>query len=81
MPLLAADDIDIEDLLRPFEFGGHLYSYARISTRGQKLDRQVDALTRAGCERISQERRTGKNAERPELKAMLAGSAGPSRTW
>ncbi|MET8431752.1 hypothetical protein ABZV61_02920 [Streptomyces sp900116325] len=55
MPLLAADDICIEDLLRLFESGSHLYSYARTSTRGQKLDRQVDALTRA--ERISQERR------------------------
>lgn len=26
--------------------------YARISTKDQKLDLQIDALTKAGCEKI-----------------------------
>ena len=45
--------------------------YARVSTGGQKLERQIDALTRAGCRRIFAEKRSGKNTERPELAAAL----------
>jgi DNA invertase Pin-like site-specific DNA recombinase len=46
--------------------------YARVSTRGQNLDRQIDALTEAGCRRIFADRKSGKNAERPELIACHA---------
>lgn len=45
--------------------------YARVSTDDQTLDAQVDALTAAGAERIFQEKRTGKNRDRPELSELL----------
>ena len=45
--------------------------YARVSTQEQNLDRQIDNLTAAGCERIYQEKMTGTKASRPELTRML----------
>jgi DNA invertase Pin-like site-specific DNA recombinase len=45
--------------------------YARVSTDDQNLDLQKDALTRAGCERIYEEKASGGNAERIELSACL----------
>ncbi|MEN1883053.1 recombinase family protein [Streptomyces mirabilis] len=46
--------------------------YARVSTGGQKLDRQLDVLTAVGCRRIFADRKSGKNDLRPELKACHA---------
>lgn len=45
--------------------------YARCSTEDQNLDWQIDALTKQGCERIFQEKLSGKNTDRPELMRML----------
>lgn len=46
--------------------------YARVSTADQNLDMQRDALTRAGCEKIFEEKKSGKaGSKRPELEAAL----------
>lgn len=45
--------------------------YARVSTQDQNLDRQLDNLRSAGCERIFNEKMTGTKSDRPELKTML----------
>ena len=45
--------------------------YARVSTEDQNLDMQLDALGKAGCERVYEEHASGKNTERPELQRML----------
>ena len=45
--------------------------YARVSTRDQNLDLWLDALKRAGCERIYQEVASGSKAARPALDELL----------
>ncbi|HAM26327.1 MAG TPA: DNA invertase [Microbacteriaceae bacterium] len=51
-----------------------LLGYARISTSDgrQITDRQLDALTEAGCERIWTDQASGTKSSRPELDAHLA---------
>lgn len=48
-----------------------MIGYARVSTTDQKLELQLDALQKSGCEEIFQEKMTGKNKERPELSLCL----------
>ena len=54
-----------------------LIGYARVSTAegAQVLDRQLDALRKAGCERVFEDRASGakgaSNSERPGLAACL----------
>lgn len=45
---------------------GALVGYARVSPKGQLLDRQIHALTEAGCIRIFADKKSGKNAEHEE---------------
>ena len=44
--------------------------YARVSTREQNLDLQIEELRKAGCEKIFSEKKSGMR-ERPELEAAL----------
>ena len=50
-----------------------IYGYARVSTEGQCLDRQIDQLTSAGVdkENIYTEKMSGTKSNRPKLKALL----------
>lgn len=47
------------------------FGYARVSTAGQSLDPQSDALTRAGCDRIFHDVVSGAKEHRPGLDQML----------
>ncbi len=51
---------------------GARLGYARVSTDDQNLDLQRDALARAGCRRVYEEKVSGKSADRPELDHVLA---------
>ena len=45
--------------------------YARVSTRDQNLELQLDALNKAGYETIYQEKVLGASTSRPELERLL----------
>lgn len=49
-----------------------IIGYARVSTADQKLDRQIDELRDAGCERVFAEAASGRrDASRPQWDACL----------
>jgi DNA invertase Pin-like site-specific DNA recombinase len=49
-----------------------LIGYARVSSAGQSLDVQTEALTAAGCEKIYSEKRSGRTGtDRPDLARAL----------
>lgn len=48
-----------------------LFGYARVSTLDQNLDTQLDALQRAGCDEIVEDKITGISTSRPALDALL----------
>jgi len=45
--------------------------YARVSTQDQSLDLQLDALEKAGCNKIYQEKVSGMKDDRPELNQLI----------
>jgi len=57
---------------------GMKYGYARVSSKAQDYQAQVEALRAAGCEKIYSEKQSGKSRNgRPEfnklMKALLPG--------
>ena len=48
-----------------------IFGYARVSTKEQNLNLQIDALNKAGCEKIFQEKVSGRSPKRPELLRLL----------
>lgn len=51
--------------------GGLRIGYARVSTKDQNLDLQIDALKAAGCTRIYEEKVSGASVPRTEQENML----------
>jgi len=49
-----------------------LIGYARVSTAEQNLDLQLDALAKAGCERVFKDRQSGAVVRRPGLDEALS---------
>ena len=45
--------------------------YARVSSTGQSLEVQLEKLNQAKCDRIYQEKRSGRTADRPEFKSCM----------
>ncbi|MGM0883455.1 MAG: recombinase family protein [Bacillota bacterium] len=45
--------------------------YARVSTSDQFMDLQIDSLKSSGCDRIFEEKVSGKKSDRPELARCL----------
>jgi DNA invertase Pin-like site-specific DNA recombinase len=63
-------DLAVPDA-KPVSLTGTLIGYARVSTGGQRLDRQLHNLTEAGCLRIFADKQPGRTTDRPELRQAL----------
>jgi DNA invertase Pin-like site-specific DNA recombinase len=57
------------------------FGYARVSTRDQNLELQLDPLDKAGCKRIFTDKLSGAQVERPGLKRRCRTCAKPIRLW
>ena len=47
-----------------------IFGYARVSSKDQNLDRQLKELKAYGCDRIYQEKQSGKDFLRPVYQDM-----------
>ena len=52
---------------------GKMYGYARVSSKEQNLNRQLDALAEFGVadDMVFADKASGKNFERPEYKRLI----------
>lgn len=63
--LRAADEKEVS-------MAGRTYEYARVSTREQNLDRQLDALAAFGVDGVFADKASGRDFERPEWMRLTA---------
>lgn len=49
----------------------HRVGYARVSSVGQNLDSQMDALGKAGCGKIFSDKMTGSRMDRPGWDQLM----------
>lgn len=49
-----------------------IFGYARVSTKDQSLDLQVDALKKEGCKEVYSEKLSGRSERKPKLDEMLS---------
>src|SRR6516225_3955650 len=61
--------------MNEMEHGMTTYGYARVSTDGQTLQAQTEALHAAGCARIFAEKISGAYSDRPQLAKAIAALA------
>ena len=52
---------------------GEVYGYARVSSKDQNLDRQLDALAEFGvrADMVFADKASGKDFERPEYRRLM----------
>jgi DNA invertase Pin-like site-specific DNA recombinase len=55
----------------PTSISTHRIGYARVSSAGQNLDSQMDALQKAGCRKIFTDKMTGSHMGRPGWDQLL----------
>jgi DNA invertase Pin-like site-specific DNA recombinase len=49
-----------------------IFGYARVSTKDQSLERQIDSLNSDGCDEIFKEKISGRKKEKPELDNLIS---------
>jgi DNA invertase Pin-like site-specific DNA recombinase len=49
-----------------------IFGYARVSTKDQPLDRQIDTLNLVGCEEIFSEKISGRSKDKKQLELLLS---------
>jgi len=70
--LTGSLDIDGERRRQPAGITDMLIGYARVSTTDQKFDLQHDALAKAGCEKVFEDKLSGARDDRPGLRNALS---------